>query len=87
MMPLVPGKIHIGPIAPSGHRPHYKANGVAVYLLSIVLFFAGANMGFYKAGIFADIAAPMFAALAYFSTVFCFFLYLKGLYAPSTADW
>ena len=86
MMPLVPGKIHVGPIAPSGHRPQYKANGVATYFLTIILFFGGAYLGFYNAGIFADIAAPMYALLAYFSTVFCFVLYLKGLYAPSTAD-
>jgi 7-dehydrocholesterol reductase len=86
MMPLVPGKIHVGPIAPSGHRPQYKANGVATYFLTIILFFGGAYLGLYNAGIFADIAAPMYALLAYFSTVFCFVLYLKGLYAPSTAD-
>jgi len=86
MMPLVPGKIHVGPVAPSGHRPKYKANGVATYLLTCVLFFAGAQLGLYKAGIFYDIAAPMYAALSYFSAVFCLWLYWKGLKAPSTKD-
>uniref|UniRef100_A0A7S1H106 7-dehydrocholesterol reductase n=3 Tax=Hemiselmis andersenii TaxID=464988 RepID=A0A7S1H106_HEMAN len=86
MMPLVPGKIHTGPVAPSGHRPKYKANGVATYLLTVVLFFSGAHFGFYKAGVFYDIAAPMYAALNYFSIVFCAFLYYKGLHFPSTKD-
>jgi hypothetical protein len=85
-MPLIPGKMYIGPVAPSGHRPTYKANGVQTFFATIVVWAAGSYLGLFNAGIFYDIALPMFAGLNIFSIFFVLGLYLKGLIAPSTPD-
>lgn len=85
-MPLLPGKIYIGPIAPSGHRPTYKANGVQAFLATILVWAAGSYLGLFRAGILFEIALPMFAGLNIMSIFVCLGLYLKGLIAPSTPD-
>ena len=85
-MPLLPGKMYIGPVAPSGHRPTYKANGIQAYFATILVWAVGSFLGLFNAGVFFEIALPMFAGLNLFSFVFCAFLYLKGRFAPSTRD-
>jgi len=85
-MPLLPGKYYVGPVSPSGHRPTYKANGVAAFLATIVVWMVGSLLGLFKAGVLFEIAFPMCAGLNIFAIVFCLGLYLKGVYAPSTGD-
>ena len=85
-MPLLPGKLYVGPVAPSGHRPTYKANGVLAFLTTAAVWAAGSYLGFFKAGILFEIALPMFAGLNIMSIFICLCLYLKGLIAPSTPD-
>ena len=85
-MPLLPGKMYVGPVAPSGHRPTYKANGVQAFLATAAAWAAGSYLGLFKAGILFEIALPMFAGLNIMSIFVCLCLYLKGLLAPSTPD-
>ena len=87
MMRLVPGKRFKGPVTPTGHVPEYKANGLQCFALSIILFLAGAyKLEWYNGGIVYDILGPLLSTLNVFSFILCFGLYLKGMYAPSTAD-
>jgi len=86
IMWLMPGNMHTGPIAPSGHVPVYKANGVQAFLFTIFLWAAGAHLGFFKAGFIYDIFAPFIAACNVIALALCVILYFKGRFAPSTPD-
>ena len=83
---LVPGRIHLGPKAPSGHVPKYKANGVQCFLLTIVLWAVGAFFKLFPAGWQYQHASGMFAFLNMSALLLCLVLYLKGRFAPSTGD-
>ncbi|XP_025110716.1 7-dehydrocholesterol reductase-like isoform X2 [Pomacea canaliculata] len=90
IMRLLPGKTVYGPTTPKGHVPVYKDNGFACFattmvtfvLLTIVLktFFSVSPTLIY------DRFDEVLAALNIFSILFCLFLYLKGLLAPSLSD-
>merc|ERR1712216_993143 len=82
----VPGKTKEGPRTATGHVPRYVDNGVAHCVLSSLLFVGGAYFEYYDAGILYDVFPGTIGALNAFGLVFCVFLYVKGLYAPSTAD-
>ena len=82
----VPGPTKEGPRTATGHVPKYVDNGVAHCVLSSLLFVGGAYLGLYDAGILYDVFPGTIGALNAFGLVFCVFLYVKGLYAPSTAD-
>ena len=82
----VPGQTKEGPRTATGHVPRYVDNGVAHCVLSSLLFVGGAYFEYYDAGILYDVFPGTIGALNAFGLVFCVFLYVKGLYAPSTAD-
>ena len=86
LMWIVPGHEHKGPIAPSGHVPVYKANGVQCFLLTIVLWAVGAYLQLFPAGWQYTYAPGMFAFLNISALLLCVGLYFKGRFAPSTAD-
>jgi len=86
MMWLVPGKDHYGPVAPSGHVPIYKANGVQCFVLTIVLWALGAYFELFPAGWQYTHAPGMFAFLNMSALLLCCVLYVKGRTAPSTPD-
>ena len=87
MMWLVPGKLHLGPTAPSGHIPKYKANGVACFLLTMALWAVGGlYLELFDAGWQYKHAPGMFAFLNLSALMLCVVLYLKGRFAPSTGD-
>lgn len=81
-----PGPVKCGPITPTGHTPEYEDNGVAHFFLFTFMFLLGAYLGWYDLGIIYDCFAPTVGALNFFGLVFCLFLYVKGMYFPSTAD-
>eukprot|EP00960_Hanusia_phi_P044094 756465-Hanusia_phi.AAC.1 len=86
LMWVVPGKYVDGPVAPSGHVPKYKANGVQCFLLTILVWAVGSYQGLIPAGWQYDHANGMFAFLNVSSICLCMLLYLKGRFLPSTAD-
>ena len=82
----LPGETFCGPITPAGTRPQYKLNGVAAWLVTHTLLFAGHGLGLLRAGFVWDIFGEMLATLVLFALAFCLFLYLKGRYAPTSPD-
>ncbi|KAL2321445.1 hypothetical protein Fmac_025824 [Flemingia macrophylla] len=83
---LLPGKTVYGPISPTGHRPVYKANGVAAYLVTLVAYVALWWFGIFNPTIVYDHLGEIYSALIFGSFVFCIFLYIKGHLAPSSTD-
>lgn len=87
LMRIVPGKPFLGPVTPKGNVPVYKANGIACFLITIATFYlASFQLHLFSPSIIYDNLGPMLGALNCFSLVFCFFLYLKGIFAPSSTD-
>lgn len=87
LMRMIPGKSFLGPITPKGNTPIYKANGVPCFLISIVIFLiCSYGFGLFSPSILYDEFGPLLGALNCFSLLFCFVLYLKGIYAPSSSD-
>lgn len=87
LMRLLPGKLYKGPVTPAGHIPVYKANGLAAYAVTMILFYlCGYQFHFFSPTILYDHFPELLGALNIFSLVFCFFLLLKGYWFPSSAD-
>lgn len=87
LMKVIPGKPFLGPVTPKGNIPIYKANGVPCFLITLSTFFMGAYVfHWFSPTIIYDNLGPMLGALNIFSLLFCLFLYLKGIFAPSTND-
>ena len=87
LMKVVPGKPFLGPITPKGNIPVYKANGVPCFLITLIAFFIGAYVfEWFSPTIIYDHLGPILGALNCFSLFFCLFLYLKGIYKPSSSD-
>ncbi len=87
LMKIVPGKPFLGPITPNGNVPTYKANGLASYLITMAAFVIGAyGFQWFSPTIIYDNLGSLLGALNVFSLCFCLFLYVKGIYWPSTSD-
>ena len=87
LMRIIPGKPFLGPITPEGNIPVYKANGFPCYLITLFAFLFGAyGLHWFSPTIIYDNMGPMLGALNVFSLVFCLFLYLKGIFKPSSTD-
>ncbi len=87
LMKFVPGKPFAGPITPKGNIPTYKANGVACFFITLAAFvLATHQFHWFSPTIIYDNLGPMLGALNCFSLFFCFYLYFKGIFAPSSTD-
>lgn len=87
MMRLVPGKKFEGPVTPKGNVPVYKANGFRCYLLTLLMFYLGAEVfDWFSPTIIYDNFYGLLGALNLFSLLFCGLLYLKGRFFPSSSD-
>lgn len=84
LMRWVPGQISHGPVTPQGHVPKYRANGVACFLITLVLFLlASFGLRWFSPTIVYDNFAGIIGALNIFSLSFCLLLYFKGRFFPS----
>lgn len=87
LMKAVPGKKWTGPITPNGNTPIYQANGFSCFIITLALFYLGAyRFDLFSPTIVYDNFGSILGALNIFSLFFCFFLYLKGRFAPSSTD-
>ncbi|EFJ06471.1 hypothetical protein SELMODRAFT_135440 [Selaginella moellendorffii] len=85
----LPGKKFIGPVSPSGNRPVYKANGMAAYVTTLVVYTAMWRFGWFNPALVYDHLGEIFSTLIFGSIVFCVLLYIKarqGHVAPSSSD-
>jgi 7-dehydrocholesterol reductase len=86
-MKYLPGKSFNGPPTPKGNIPVYKANGVSAYLATLFLFWSSTSLfHLFPATILYDHLGGILGALNLFSLFYCFFLYFKGRFAPSSTD-
>ena len=89
LMKILPGKIVKGPITPKGNVPEYVDNGFKHFVVTAIAFvFLTCALKSYglTPTIVYDRLDEFIVSLNCFSLVFCVFLYLKGLYAPSSSD-
>ena len=87
LIKIVPGKTYYGPITPGGNIPKYTANGFQCFVVTLIAYALGAYWfkWFSPSAIF-DHYPEMLTALTMFSLALCVFLYIKGLYFPSSSD-
>jgi 7-dehydrocholesterol reductase len=89
LMKLLPGKRVQGPVTPKGNVPVYKDNGFYCYVLTM-LAFGGLTYFLHQRGLTPTIVYDHFheflGALTLYSHALCVFLYIKGLFFPSTSD-
>ena len=87
LMRVLPGKTFHGPVTPAGNVPVYKANGVAAFAVTLALFFGGSyGLHLFSPTIVYDHFGELLGALNCGSLLFCLVLYVKGRFAPSSAD-
>ena len=87
LLRALPGRVHEGPITPTGNRPRYKLNGVLAWFVTMAAFFgASLGLGWFSPGIVFDHFGEILVTLCSTCFVFCWFLYWKGLHHPSTTD-
>lgn len=87
LLKLLPGKDYDGPVTPTGHQPRYKLNGVLAWLVSHAAFFgASYGLGWFSPAIVFDHFGELLITLSASCLLFCWFLYFKGIHAPSTPD-
>ncbi|XP_068636354.1 7-dehydrocholesterol reductase [Aristolochia californica] len=82
----LPGERVEGPISPAGNQPVYKANGLQAYAVTLITYLAIWWFGIFSPAIVYDHLGEIFSALILGSFIFCIFLYIKGLVAPSSSD-
>lgn len=87
LMKIVPGKQYFGPKTAKGNIPIYKENGLSCYLITLVLFFLLTHTTtFFRPALLALHFGEFIGAMNLFSLGFCAFLYLKGIFFPSSSD-
>jgi 7-dehydrocholesterol reductase len=87
LMRIVPGKIFKGPVTPEGNIPIYTANGFSCYLITYFTFYLlSFKFHLFSPTIIYDNLGGILGALSIFSFFFCMFLYIKGIYFPSSSD-
>ncbi|GAB1601770.1 7-dehydrocholesterol reductase-like [Argonauta hians] len=86
---ILPGKTVKGSITPKGNIPTYVDNGFLYFWVSLAALF-GSEIILNKYGhsvtILYDNFGDVIATMNFFSLVFCFLLYIKGLTFPSSSD-
>ncbi len=86
-MKIIPGPIFYGPVTPQGNQNRYKANGLACYSLTLFLFcLTSFYLKWFSPTLIYDHLGPLLGAVNLFSLLFCFVLYLKGRFFPSSSD-
>ena len=90
LMIILPGPTSYGPVSPKGNTPIYKDNGFFCFLVTIVTFAGLTYVLKTQYGVSPTIIYDRFdevlATLHIFSLIFCAFLYVKGLFFPTTND-
>lgn len=90
----LPGKIEVGPETATGHVPKYCDNARKHCVIFTGLFVFCSNLAvfglrtwyFYDFGVFFDVFPASVTLLNGFGMALAMFLYVKGLYFPSTSD-
>jgi 7-dehydrocholesterol reductase len=87
LMKIVPAKTYFGPRTAKGNVPIYKENGVACFVITLLTFFGLTHFtDFFNPKLLYDHLGEFIGSMNLFSLIFCAFLYIKGIYFPSSSD-
>ena len=87
LMKLIPGKRYSGPTTPKGNVPLYRDNGFLSFVITVASFFLfGSVFKLFPLTILYDSLGSILLIMTLFSLVFCFLLYMKGRFFPSSTD-
>lgn len=86
LMKLVPGKQFTATTTATGHRPIYKANGLACYLITLGTVMIMQVNKIYDFARVYDKFGNILSSLNIFAWIFCMMLLIKGHIAPSSTD-
>lgn len=86
----LPGKTYNGPITDKGNTPVYQDNGMLFYIINLVVFFSITIFlecfTDYSVTIICDRYGEFLVLMNVGGSVFCLFLYIKGMFFPSSSD-
>ncbi|MFC4911827.1 hypothetical protein [Actinomadura gamaensis] len=87
LLRFLPGRHDHGPVTPAGQRPRYRLNGVAAWAVTHAAFLAGSyGLHWFSPGVLYARFGELLITMCASCLVLCWLLYLKGRYAPSSAD-
>lgn len=86
LMRLVPGPKFTATVTPKGHRPVYKANGMACYVLTLLAVLLLDVTGLFDLTLVHDKFGNILSSMNVLALAFCVGLLVKGHCAPSTTD-
>lgn len=87
LLKLIPGKRHLGPVTPKGNQPEYKLNGVAAFVVTMIGWaLLTGPLGVFSGAAVYDHFGELLVSSSLLALALCTYLYLKGLFAPSTSD-
>lgn len=87
LLRFLPAKVYLGPVSPAGVRPSYRANGVAAWVVTHVLFLgASYGLGWFSPTVVYDHLGELLSTTSVLSIVFCLWLYVKHRRTPANAD-
>lgn len=87
LLRTLPGRIHEGPVTPAGNRPRYRANGVAAFVVTHLLYLGGSyGLGWFSAGVIYDRLGELLITASLSCLIFCCLLYARGRRRPASAD-
>jgi len=87
LMKIVPAKNYFGPRTGKGNVPIYKENGVACFIITLLTFFGLTHFtAFFNPGLLYAHFGEFIGSMNLLGLIFCAFLYIKGMYFPSSSD-
>lgn len=86
LMKIVPGKEFVAMTTSTGHRPIYKANGIACYIITLFTIVVMQVFNVYNFARVYDKFGNVLSSLNAFAWIFCTMLLFKGHFMPSSTD-
>jgi 7-dehydrocholesterol reductase len=86
IMKIVPGNEFVATMTSTGHRPIYKANGLACYFITLFTVIIMQVCNVYNFARVYDKFGNILSSLNVFAWVFCLMLLIKGHFVPSSTD-
>ena len=87
LMIMLPGKTYTAPVTPSGNTIRYKDNGFLAWIIThLLLFIFAYELKWFPLTVVYDNFGSILTTCSVFSLLFCVFLYIKGIWFPSSND-
>lgn len=86
LLVFLPGREFLGPISPSGEQPVHCKNGDKAFIITFACFAGLSGLGMIDPAIAYDELLAIMTTLNMSALFLAAFLFIKGLYFPSTKD-